>query len=320
MIEKETAGIKMIDVVMVAYNRKEMVFEALRNMLDNPLIDLIVVVDNASSDNISREGPEFFPEAKWIVLTENEGCTAWNKGMAETRSDYVLILDDDCVPDIASLYDVAGKMEKSPSVGLAVFNIINQFTGKSEWGPLEKSKGEEIWANSIGACMLVRANAFSEVGGYKDYFLCFNDLDLVLSLWEAGYTVLYNERWKAFHKQKIIGTKKRRLFFEVRNLLWTIWGHLDIVPCLFISLKYIAGAFYDAEIREYGEVIKGAGKGLHLGLKQRSGRRGNIPGEVMQKFYLNFIAGARFPNSILKFWPNIHNPVRIIEFPDRFSK
>lgn len=292
----------MIDVVMVVYNRKEMVFEALPDMLKSSVINHILVVDNASSDNISMEGPRRFPEAKWILLSENEGCTAWNKGMAETNSDYVLILDDDCVPDMSSLKDVAEKMKECPSVGLAVFNIMNQFTGRSEWGVLEKSRGEELWANAIGACMLVRADAFLKVGGYKDYFLCFNDLDLALCLWEAGYTVLYNEKWIAFHRQKIIGSKKRRFFFEVRNLLWTIWGHLDIAPCLFITFKFIIGALCDASINEYGEVIRGAIKGMNLGLRQRSKRTGRIPKDVLDKFYLNFIVGSRFPKFLLKLW------------------
>ena len=72
---------ELIDIVMVVYNRKEMVFEALPMLLDCPQIEQVIVVDNASSDGLRIEGSERFPEVNWILLKQNEGCTAWNRGM-----------------------------------------------------------------------------------------------------------------------------------------------------------------------------------------------------------------------------------------------
>ena len=302
---------KSIDVVMVVHNRKEMVFEALPMLLGCPQIEAVIVVDNASSDSLRIEGPERFPDVNWIFLGQNEGCTAWNRGMVETRCNYALILDDDCVPDIPSMYAAIEMMKKTPSVGLAVFNIINQFSGRSEWGPLEKVDGSAGWPNAIGACILVRVEAFLKVGGYKDFFLCFNDLDIVLSMWELGYRVVYDERWTAIHKRGMIGAKKRRIFFEVRNLMWTIWGHLRIVPSLFITVKFVTGALYDARsLAEYGTVVRAFARGLVLGLGQRRRRTGQIPEYVLGLLYRNFLFGDRLSKGLMRISPHLFGALR----------
>ena len=296
----------LIDVVIVVYNRREIVFEALPMLLDCPLIEKVIVVDNASSDGLRIEGPERFPEVDWVLLARNEGCTAWNRGMVEARSTLALILDDDCVPDIPSMYAATEMMRKTHSVGLAVFNIINQFSGLSEWGALEKVDGSAGWPNAIGACMLVRVEAFLKVGGYKNFFLCFNDLDLVLSMWELGYRVVYDERWTAIHKQEKIGARKRRIFFEVRNLLWTIWGHIRLVPGLLITVKFVSGALYDARgLAEYDMVVRAFGKGLVLGLRQRHRRTGQIPEYVLGLLYRNLLFSGRLSKGLMRISPRL---------------
>lgn len=301
----------LIDVVIVVYNRREIVFEALPMLLDCPLIEKVIVVDNASSDGLCIEGPERFPEVDWVLLARNEGCTAWNRGMVQARSTWTLILDDDCVPNIPSMYAATKMMKKNPSVGLAVFNIIDQFSGQSEWGALEKVDGSAGWPNAIGACMLVRVEAFLKVGGYKNFFLCFNDLDLVLSMWELGYRVVYDERWTAIHKRGMIGAKKRRIFFEVRNLMWTIWGHLRIVHSLLITVKFVAGAFYDARgFAEYGMVIRAFGKGLVLGLRQRPRRTGQIPEYILGLLYRNFLFGGRLSKGLMRISPRLFEALK----------
>ena len=157
-----------------------------------------------------------------------------------------------------------------------------------------------------GACMLVRVEAFLKVGGYKNFFLCFNDLDIVLSMWELGYRVVYDERWTAIHKRGMIGAKKRRIFFEVRNLMWTIWGHLRIVPSLLITVKFVARALYDARgFAEYGMVVRAFGKGLVLGLRQRRRRTGQIPEYVLGLLYRNFLFSGRLSKGLMRVSPRL---------------
>lgn len=282
--------------MMVAHDRKEMVFESLSLLLSFGLFNRVVVVDNVSGDNLSVDGPSQFLGVKWIVLKQNIGCAAWNTGMAETISEYALILDDDCVPDPSSVESALSTLKKSESLGLGVFNVLNRYSMESEWGYMEDNDGTSAWANAIGACMMVRVDAFFKAGGYKDYFLCFNDTDLVLSLWEVGHEVVYNRNWRAFHAKTPNRIKNRRFYYEVRNLLWTVWTHVNILQALVISIKYLAGSLYDAKkIADYYSICKALGKGLTLGLYHRRRRTGKVPNAVLSLFYRNFILSDRIP-------------------------
>jgi GT2 family glycosyltransferase len=176
---------------------------------------------------------------------------------------------------------------------MAVFNILNAWSGRSEWGFLEPLDGSTGWHNAIGACLLVRVEAFLKVGGYKDFFLCFNELDLVLTLWEAGFRVVYDRRWKAFHKRPPSG-RNRRFYFEVRNFTATVWTHFDSLPGLVVIANYAARALWEARAQGRAQTVARAVRdGLRLGPRLCSERRGTIPPHVRRLFYLNFLWGRR---------------------------
>ena len=288
----------MIDVVMVAHDRKGLVFEALPLLLDCPLIQQVCVIDNASSDSLAEEGPRRFPEVDWILLEANEGCVAWNRGARRAISPYVLILDDDCVPDLDSLRAASEHLDSDPRTAMAVFNILNAWSGRSEWGFLEPLDGSTGWPNALGACLLVRVEAFLKVGGYKDFFLCFNDLELVLALWEAGFRVVYDRRWKAFHKRPPSG-RDRRFYFEVRNFTATVWRHFDSLPGLVVIANYAARALWEARVQGKAQtVVRAVRDGLRLGPRLCSERRGTIPSHVRFLFYVNFLWGRRLARGL----------------------
>ncbi len=280
----------MIDVVLVTYNRKEMVFEGLPLLLSSPLIGDVIVVDNASEDGLPREGPQRFPEVRWVLQEENRGCVAWNRGVEEATNPYVLILDDDCLPDFSALRAAVRRMEEDPELGLAAFNVLNHYSLLSEWGDMEFLDGSQGWANAIGACMLVRTEAFRQVGGYADFFLCFNDLELVLAMWEAGYQVVYDQRWFAYHKQKIQGKKKRRFYFETRNLLATCIEHLPRGKARAVGFFHLLRIARDLRrLEDIREMTRGVRDGLsRTGNVSRKGPEA-IPPNVMRLFDRNFL-------------------------------
>ena len=283
-------AVATIDAAIVAYERKALVFETLPLLLACPQIRRVIVVDNASADGLAREGPALFPQVHWIPLAHNEGCTAWNHAAAHADAPFLLILDDDCVPDLTSLAAAQRRMDREPDVGLAVFNVIDERTGASEWGRFEDVDGRSGWANAIGACMLARLDAFRAVGGYKDFFLCFNDLDLVLSLWETGFRVVYDASWRALHKKK--GGSKRRLYFEMRNFTATVLGHLAWLPGLAVIANFAVRALADVHRRaDFRDLARGLRHGFAMGMRQRRSRSGRIPGPVLTLFYANFLFG-----------------------------
>jgi GT2 family glycosyltransferase len=286
-----------VDVVMVVHNRKQLAFQGIALLAGSPLVHQIIVVDNASTDGLQSEGPERHPEVVWIPMQENHGCVAWNRGMEAVNAAFALILDDDCVPDPAGLSAARARMLEDPEIGLAAFNVVHHLDGTSEWGPFEKVDGSRAWANAIGACMLVRPKAFREVGGYKDFFLCFNDLELVLSLWKAGWRVVYDREWRAHHK-RAPGPRRRRLYWELRNFVATSFAHFGLAPAIALSTNYLLRALADARRQgEMGELMRGVREGLALGLRLRGGQKGRLPAPVKRLFYANFLLGPRLVRS-----------------------
>jgi GT2 family glycosyltransferase len=282
-----------VDVAIVAHDRKAMVFESLPLLLASPLVRRVIVVDNASSDGIAAEGLARFPSVHWLLLDSNDGCIAWNRAAAVAQAPYFLILDDDCTPELDSLAAAVARLDAESDVGLAVFNVIRSETGQSEWAPFDDLDGSRGWHNAIGACLLARLSAFREVGGYKDFFLCFNDLDLVLSLWEAGHRVVYDARWRALHRK--LGAGKRRIYYEVRNFSATAIAHFAALPALAVVASFAARALGDvASAADLGAIARGLKDGVVIGARLRRARRGTLPPAVKRLFYANFLFGRRF--------------------------
>jgi GT2 family glycosyltransferase len=285
----------MIDVVIVTYNRKDTLFQNLHRLNGCRLINQVIVVDNASTDDTVHEGIIRFPSVQWIPSTINEGCIAWNRGMAFAKQRWALILDDDCFVDEESLRQAAEFAGCTPCVGLVAFNILSVKTGKSEWGVLARGNAAvKDWPNAIGACMLVDANVFRLVGGYKDFFLCFNDLELALSIWRSGNRVVFHPSWIAHHLGLRPHPSKRRIEHEVRNLMWTAWSHLSIPFSSALTVKFIAAALTDSiRYQNPRKTLQAAKVGIQRGWEMRKSRRGRIPGHVLKTLAKNFLLGSR---------------------------
>ena len=84
-----------------------------------------VVVDNGSSDDTVAVVRERFPAVR-VVEAENRGLAAgWNRAIAETSADHVLVLNADAwlVEDaLARLLDAAGRHPRAALVGPRLLN------------------------------------------------------------------------------------------------------------------------------------------------------------------------------------------------------
>ncbi len=79
------------------------------------------------------------------------------------------------------------------------------------------------------ACLMVKASAFDEVGGFSESFaVSFNDVDLCLKLRDRGYLVVFNPECEAYHYESrsrgydTRGEKKKRMERE-KALLRSTW-------------------------------------------------------------------------------------------------
>lgn len=222
--------ISRLSVVIVNYNAGEHLtrcLESLGEHLHSYAWDA-VVIDNQSSDGSDRLVERFAPRVSLLRQSVNTGFgRAINVGVAATAGDPMLFLNPDSRIQRGAIEGMWAELEAHSDCAIAGPGVLNDdgsrqgsargdpdmltgLFGRSTWltrwfggavfarknvlTELEPSAGEtsiEVdWVS--GACMLVRRDAFSRVGGFDErYFLYWEDADLCKRLRSAGYRTRY---------------------------------------------------------------------------------------------------------------------------------
>ncbi len=220
----------MIDVIIVNYNSTAYLVDCLKSV-KHPLNGMnarIFVQDNASSDGVERIREEF-PD---VFLTRNRRnlgfAAAANRALAIGNNPYAVLLNPDAVVVDDFFRNSVAFMKKNPRVGILGPKVLekdgrlqnsarsfptvltalfgrtslltrlfpeNRITRKNL--PSLVSDGsnpmEVDWVS--GACMVVRRNAFLDVGGLDErFFLYWEDADWCRRMWKAGWKVVYFPR------------------------------------------------------------------------------------------------------------------------------
>lgn len=83
-------------MIIPTYNRKELLVEAIRSVLDQDLPDFeVVVVDDGSTDGSAEEAALLDPRVRVLRQANARRGRARNRGLQTANGDYVAFLDDD---------------------------------------------------------------------------------------------------------------------------------------------------------------------------------------------------------------------------------
>ena len=182
-----------------------------------------VVVDNGSTDDTVAVVRDRFPTVR-VVEAENRGLSAgWNRGIAETTADHVVVLNADAwlVEDaVTRLVDAAhrhpraalvaprllntdGSLQRSVRGFPTAWRLATEFLYLRKLAPRSRalnafygagfdhaSEREVDWV--MGACMFVRRAAFDEVGPFDErYFLFSEEVDWMRRAADRGWSVVF---------------------------------------------------------------------------------------------------------------------------------
>ncbi|CAG7617150.1 glycosyltransferase [Leucobacter soli] len=244
-----------VTAVMVAYNRRELLGEALAGLAaQSRPVDRLIVVDNASDDgsgefaeeSLAADGP-WGERARLIRLSENTGgaggfAVGIAAALADPEVDWIWVMDDDTVPGPEALAGALAAHERYRATGqddLAVMGSRVVWTDgddhpmntpKAKIGATraERDRAASVDAMAIRSISFVsaflRAPRVRELGlPIADYFLWNDDFEYSARLLN-GARGLYVPGSVVTHKTKIRGSSDQdpgaRFFFEVRNKLW----------------------------------------------------------------------------------------------------
>lgn len=193
----------LISVVMPMRNAAAYVEAALRSILDQPGVQLeIVVVDDGSTDNSAAVVNAIDDPRIRVVPGPRQGiAAALNEGLKFLSGDYLCRCDADdwYAPD--RLAWQLKLLEARPELGAVcgTFTMVNA-SGKritdQSWGDTAEAVSDEI-KRGVGrshfCTFITRMPLVRQLGGFRDYFIGTEDSDFILRLGEAC-TVWYEPR------------------------------------------------------------------------------------------------------------------------------
>jgi hypothetical protein len=204
-----------VTVISVTWNSAEHIGALLSNLPSDPAYE-IIVVDNASQDQTVPVVEKTFPHVKLIKNARNEFLSrATNQAARVAQGEYLLLLNPDIIIGKDAVDRMLQFMQADARIGAVgpqlrypdgqiqpscrefptYGNILWEFTliprvfkSLSKWkmGYFDHKGTREV-DQPMGSCLMVRKDAFFEVGMMEESFpLFYNDVALCLRITRAG--------------------------------------------------------------------------------------------------------------------------------------
>ncbi len=218
---------KKVSVVILNWNRKEMLLDCLRSIkeLEYPIYE-IIVVDNASTDGSAQAVREIYPDVVLIENDKNYGAIGGkNIGLRralQSDVEYIYMQDNDIVAAKDALTKLVEVAEADPTVGMVGVmmydyskpDTILSAGGIIDWtqnisrgrGDNQKDVGQFNKIEPVdylwGGAILIRKRVLEQVGLFDEDYVgyWFEDTDLSVRVAKAGFKVLFNPFAKVWHK------------------------------------------------------------------------------------------------------------------------
>lgn len=235
-----------ITAIIVNYNAGETLAASVNALLKCPEATHVTVVDNASSDRSAENLNNLYGNRQavsFLFNPKNVGFgPAVNSVARHVDTDYILILNPDCILESKALGLLKNALENDQEAGLAGPAVLDEkgqvqkatrrhfpdpwkslmtTTGLSrlgKWFPvfrgIEMAAGEpgeesEVCDAVSGACMLIRRSALQQVGYLdEDYAMHCEDLDLMFRLKLAGWHCLFVPQARCVHYQGLSSSSR----------------------------------------------------------------------------------------------------------------
>jgi glycosyltransferase involved in cell wall biosynthesis len=185
------SGTPRVSVVIPAFNHGRYVGEAVRSALDQSYPDLeVIVIDDGSTDD-TREAIRGFGDRVRYFHQENRGlAAARNRGIGESRGDFVAFLDADDLWLPRKLERQLEVFDRHPSVRLVyagVFHVDCEGRVLQEIQPRHRGTtvSQLLLDNVVigsGTTAVVPRECLKELGGFDECFSVCEDWELWLRI------------------------------------------------------------------------------------------------------------------------------------------
>lgn len=218
-----------VSIIFPVYNGGDEPIECLDsvNKLNYPKKKMaVIVVDNGSIDNSTKQIAKKYPLVKIIKNQQNLGfAKAINQALKQASKDYVFITNDDIVFEKDSLKNLILYSQNNPQSGIlggliykkgtkgeisSAGNELNHLTGNIYSSPSPDKIKEPGWIQ--GCAMLVKRDVIKKIGLLDDKFTySFEDVDYCTRAKRAGFKIVYIPSAVFWHRVSATANRNRKL-------------------------------------------------------------------------------------------------------------
>jgi len=232
-----------IIIVVVTYNRKFILKRCLLSLLaQSQLPDLIIIVDNASTDGtVEMLRKEFFPHPLFLYANLNGnlggagGFHFGSKLAIEKGADWVCLMDDDCLPDKDCLRQLTTNINNKRNIySPIVLSIEDKKTVL--WGINAKiSTGNREVVTLPFNGFFIHRESIKEIGfPEKDFFIYGDDTEYNLRVKSSGRKIIMVTGSLMYHpyRNMLKGLAIIKMFMS------KIWVYYKLRNAIIIFKKY----------------------------------------------------------------------------------
>lgn len=238
-----------VSIVIVNWNTRQLLLDCLGSIYDTvkEISFEVFLVDNASTDGSVEAVRALYPQVKVIQNEKNLGfAAANNKALRVMEGDFALLLNTDTILTPGALGRLHSFLVANPKAGMCCGQLLNADGSKQnsvanfpsllsllcnetllrillpkKYPSKRQEYRKPIEVDScIGACLMVRKTAMSEVGLLDErYFFFMEETDWALAMHRAGWTSWLVPDAKIYHLQgKSAGdnVEARKMFYRSR--------------------------------------------------------------------------------------------------------
>ncbi len=203
----------MFSVVIPLYNKQDSVYNTIQSVLIQTFDQFeIVVIDDGSTDDSVQVVRQLTDKRIRLIQKENGGvCSARNRGIMESRYDYIAFLDGDDIWDesyLAEQYRLIQDFSDAAMWGINFAHIDNGNMESLETGLPNDFRGYVInyFANKCvsdlfcSSSVVVRKSAFERTGLFDERIKYGEDLDMWYRI-ILNFRVVFDARLLVFYRQ-----------------------------------------------------------------------------------------------------------------------
>jgi GT2 family glycosyltransferase len=242
---------KLVSIIVPALHRPDLTARCLQSLVQQTIstdhYDVIVVENDARPDSILKD--PLPPNVRRILLEKNYGTTASiNFGIAESSSEYVLLLNNDAELQPQFLATLIGVMDAEQNFAFTTGKLLRASDtaridgagdalllgggayrlGHADLDTGQFEKRRRVLAG-CGAATLFRRSVLDETQGLDDEFFAYlDDIELALHIHQLGYKGCYVPEAVAYHVgSATLGNPMHPKIVELvtRNQLYLIVKH-----------------------------------------------------------------------------------------------